>query len=85
MDEDVYLTAGRSIFLDGGITFYRLDLATGDVLVQKQMDHMSPEGENYHALGDRLPHGPLRVVPGTIAVFESLLNLKIHRVEGTLL
>ena len=50
IDKDVYLTAGRSIFLDGGITFYRLDLATGDVLVQKQVDHMSPEGENYHAL-----------------------------------
>jgi hypothetical protein len=58
MDKDVYLTAGRSIFLDGGITFYRLDLATGDVLVQKQIGHMSPEGENYHALVDNLSMPP---------------------------
>jgi hypothetical protein len=41
-----------------GITFYRLDLATGDVLVQKQMDHMSPEGDNYHALVDNLSIPP---------------------------
>jgi len=45
---EVFVTAGRSIFLDGGITFYRLDLATGRVLDEELLTGKDPAGKEYH-------------------------------------
>ena len=42
-DGVVSFVAGRSAFLDGGMHFYRLDAATGKVLVQKLIDDRDPE------------------------------------------
>ena len=45
----VYCTAGRSIYLDGGIRFLRLDAATGKLLGEVVWDDMDPEsGESMH-------------------------------------
>ena len=38
----VYLTAGRSSFLDGGIVLYRLDPATGEELSRTVLYHLDP-------------------------------------------
>jgi outer membrane protein assembly factor BamB len=54
LDRQVCFTAGRSLFLDGGITFYKLDLATGGILAQRRWDQRGPSGENYHAKVERL-------------------------------
>jgi len=44
-----YCTAGRSIFLDGGIRFLRLDVATGKLLGEVVWDDKDPEsGQNIH-------------------------------------
>lgn len=58
MEKDIYVTAGRSIFLDGGISFYKLDLASGRILLQKNWNHLDPSGKNYHALVDNLSMPP---------------------------
>ena len=45
----VYCTAGRSIYLDGGIRFLRLDAATGKLLGEVVWNEMDPEsGQNMH-------------------------------------
>jgi outer membrane protein assembly factor BamB len=46
--KEVYVTAGRSIFLDGGIVFYRLDLATGRILDKAPLTGSDPDGKEYH-------------------------------------
>ena len=46
--KEAFVTAGRSIFLDGGITFYRLDLATGRVVTRRQLTGNDPSGKDYH-------------------------------------
>ncbi len=38
-DGEVYFTAGRSFFLDGGVRFYRLDAETGKVLAENLFDN----------------------------------------------
>jgi len=43
MDGTVYLTAGRSSFLDGGITLYGLDYATGKTRYETTMDGPHPD------------------------------------------
>ena len=44
-----YCTAGRSIFLDGGIRFLRLDPASGKLLGESVWDDKDPEsGQNIH-------------------------------------
>jgi hypothetical protein len=46
-DDAVYCVAGRSMFLDGGLRFLRLDPATGRKLSEKILDDRDPEtGEN---------------------------------------
>ena len=48
-DDVAYVIAGRSMFLDGGLTFYRLNPATGEVLSRVQMDEKDPNtGEDLH-------------------------------------
>jgi len=45
-----YVVAGRSMFLDGGLTLYRLDPLTGEVISTVKMDEHDPNtGENLHA------------------------------------
>lgn len=45
----VYCTAGRSIYLDGGIRFLRLDAATGRLIGETVWDDMDPvSGESMH-------------------------------------
>ncbi len=45
----VYCTAGRSIFLDGGIRFVRLEAATGRLLGERVWDDMDPQSDlNMH-------------------------------------
>ena len=46
--QEAFVTAGRSIFLDGGITFYRLDVASGQVLDEQQLTGVDPAGKGYH-------------------------------------
>ena len=48
--EDVlYCTAGRNMYLDGGLRFLRLDPATGELLGETVMDDTDPEsGEDMH-------------------------------------
>jgi len=44
-----YVIAGRSMFLDGGLTLYRLNAATGEILSQTQMDQNDPNtGKDLH-------------------------------------
>jgi len=57
-DGSVYCTAGRSIFLDGGIRLVRLDPVTGGRLSEVVMDERDPEtGENMqiHVKGLNMP------------------------------
>ncbi|MEM1294109.1 MAG: PQQ-binding-like beta-propeller repeat protein, partial [Verrucomicrobiota bacterium] len=42
-DGKVSFVAGRSAFLDGGMRFFRLDVATGEVLVERIIDDRDPE------------------------------------------
>lgn len=45
----VYCTAGRSIYLDGGIRFLRLDANSGELIGETIWDEMDPDsGENMH-------------------------------------
>ncbi|MCA8997398.1 MAG: PQQ-binding-like beta-propeller repeat protein, partial [Planctomycetaceae bacterium] len=43
---EVYVVAGRSLFLDGGLRLLRLDLATGKKLSETVMDDRNPETGN---------------------------------------
>lgn len=42
-DGAVYCAAGRSSYLDGGVAMYKLDLATGRVLVEKRFNSRDPK------------------------------------------
>jgi hypothetical protein len=44
-NEVAYVIAGRSMFLDGGLTLYLLDPLSGDVLSSVKMDDMDPNME----------------------------------------
>jgi sucrose-6-phosphate hydrolase SacC (GH32 family)/outer membrane protein assembly factor BamB len=45
-----YVVAGRSMFLDGGLTLYRLNPVTGELLSKVQMDGNDPNtGKDLHA------------------------------------
>jgi outer membrane protein assembly factor BamB len=43
LNDCVYFVAGRSMFLDGGLRFYRLDAGTGRLLSVTVMDEKDPE------------------------------------------
>lgn len=45
-EDSVYCVAGRSIFLDGGLRLLRLDLETGEKLIEKIIDEKNPETGN---------------------------------------
>jgi len=54
-NDAVYCVAGRSMFLDGGLRFLRLDPATGRKLSEKILDDRDPEtGENLQIHVNRL-------------------------------
>jgi len=58
-DGVIYVVAGRSMFLDGGLTLYRLDAKTGKILSKTEMDDVAPDtGKNLHeyvaGIGDDL-------------------------------
>lgn len=57
LDGDVCLTAGRSMFLDGGITYYRLDLKTGEPLATRRWGPTAPDGTDYHQLVSTFQEG----------------------------
>jgi len=44
-DDVLYCTAGRSLYLDGGIRFIRLDPSTGKLLGEVVMDDQDPESD----------------------------------------
>jgi len=44
-DGILYCTAGRNMYLEGGMRFLRLDPATGNMLGEEVMDDMDPESE----------------------------------------
>ncbi|MFC1652080.1 PQQ-binding-like beta-propeller repeat protein [Planctomycetota bacterium] len=46
-NNELYFTAGRSSYLDGGIRFYRLNPATGEMLSAKTITTLDPETEEY--------------------------------------
>jgi hypothetical protein len=48
---DALFVAGRSFHLDGGVRFYRLDVKTGEMLVERVMDHLDEEGVELQAKG----------------------------------
>jgi outer membrane protein assembly factor BamB len=64
LDKSVFLTAGRSLFLDGGITFYRLDLRTGTPISTRRWGPVAPDGTEYHKLVSSLQEGGQLVLPG---------------------
>ncbi len=43
LGDSAYCVAGRSVFLDGGLRFLRLDVATGDKLAEEVMDGTDPD------------------------------------------
>ncbi len=45
-NDQAYFVAGRSNFLDGGLRFYGLDVATGNVVSEKVIDEINPETGN---------------------------------------
>ena len=45
MNGHAYVTAGRSAFLDGGISVYKLDAATGAVLAKHVIDDKDPKSD----------------------------------------
>jgi outer membrane protein assembly factor BamB len=48
-DDKVYCVAGRSVFLDGGMSLLILDPETGEKLTEKILNEIDPEtGENLH-------------------------------------
>jgi len=53
----VCFTAGRSVFLDGGILFWKLALTTGKVLAQKRWTRKAPSGKDYHHLVSTMAAG----------------------------
>lgn len=64
IDKTVYLTAGRSLFLDGGITFSKLDLETGSLLAGRRWDQRDPNGTDYHQLVSTLQKGASLAIKG---------------------
>jgi len=64
LGKNVYLTAGRSLFLDGGIIFYRLDLGTGRPLSIRQWGPQAPDDTDYHKLVSSLQDGGELALPG---------------------
>ena len=64
LDRSVFLTAGRSLFLDGGITFFRLDLETGRQMSTRRWGPKAPDGKDYHRLVSSLQKGGDLVLPG---------------------
>ncbi len=42
-DNAAWFVSGRSIFLDGGLRFYKLDALTGKILVERVMDDRDPQ------------------------------------------
>jgi len=64
LDGSVCLTAGRSLFLDGGITFYRLALATGEPIATKKWDQIAPDGTEYHSLVSTMQEDADLAFPG---------------------
>jgi outer membrane protein assembly factor BamB len=57
LDGTVYLTAGRSLFLDGGITFCKLNLETGRQIARRTWGPKAPDGTDYHQLVSTLQEG----------------------------
>ena len=58
----VYFVAGRSSFLDGGLTLYRLDAKTGQVLASKEIYSPDPEtGQQPEQYGPSSMPGPDRI------------------------
>ncbi|MDP6542904.1 MAG: PQQ-binding-like beta-propeller repeat protein [Phycisphaerae bacterium] len=48
-DDVAYVIAGRSMFLDGGLTLYRLKASSGEILSQTQLDEKDPNtGKDLH-------------------------------------
>ncbi len=43
LNDEVWLTAGRSNFLDGGLRLIRLHSQTGDLISETTIDHLDPE------------------------------------------
>ncbi|MBI1371318.1 MAG: PQQ-binding-like beta-propeller repeat protein [Phycisphaera sp.] len=57
-DDAAYFVAGRSVFLDGGITMFKLDPTDGEILSRQQMDDKDPAtGKNLQTLTQTL-QGP---------------------------
>jgi len=60
-DDEVWLAAGRSSYLDGGIRLYALDLASGKPVVTKRLDGRdpgawpAPKSGRRRAIGNRIP------------------------------
>jgi outer membrane protein assembly factor BamB len=52
----VCFTAGRNVFLDGGILFWKLDLATGKILSRDRWTGKDPSGKDYHHLVSSMAH-----------------------------
>jgi hypothetical protein len=53
----LYVTAGRSTYLDGGIVLYRLDPLTGQQLSRTVVTHIDPETDKQTGAEDRKLYG----------------------------
>ncbi len=56
-NETLYVTAGRSTYLDGGIVFYRLDPHTGEMLSRNVAGLIDPETDKQTGKEDRKIYG----------------------------
>ena len=54
LDSVVYFAAGRSSFLDGGITLFGLDVSSGEKLYEASVESVPVDGNNSGALADVL-------------------------------
>ncbi|MBD3318273.1 MAG: PQQ-binding-like beta-propeller repeat protein [Chitinivibrionales bacterium] len=77
----VYAVAGRSMFLDGGLRFCKIDLITGELLDEKRMDHRDPDNlsENLQMRMDRL-HMPV-ALPDILSCDDSYIYMRTQRMS----
>jgi len=86
VNDTVYLAAGRSSFLDGGIYLYGLDPATGKVLHQAHLDGPWPDirqdqGQPFHMEGAKTD---VLVSDGShLYMFHNKFDLELNQVKTT--
>ncbi|MBD3314543.1 MAG: PQQ-binding-like beta-propeller repeat protein [Chitinivibrionales bacterium] len=83
-DDVVYAVAGRSMFLDGGLRFCRIDLITGELIGEKIMDEVDPESGSNDNLQMRMSGLNMPVaLPDVLSCNDSYLFMRSQRMDFT--